>query len=188
MPSQLIRIFSGFNKTLSKYYLKWLFFSLTILEESWHWNYQSTLLVQILQQNTKTMYKICSKLITTTPERREWCRCDIFIVSFEQISHIFLLFLLFTLNKSKQQERPNVCLQNKIASSHTSTSLLISVIFLRKYQWLMREMLFFLKIVPGYFKVAHKFCVLIPTKWIKFKLQLKFCTKWWITFCEIKNQ
>ena len=40
----------------------------------------------------------CSKLTITTPGRRYWCRSGVFIVNFEQISHLLLLFLLLTLN------------------------------------------------------------------------------------------
>ena len=34
-----------------------------------------------------------------TPERRQWRRFDIFIVNFEKIFHIVLVFRLLTLNK-----------------------------------------------------------------------------------------
>ena len=34
-----------------------------------------------------------------TPERRQWRGSGIFIVNFEHISHLFLEFLLLTLNK-----------------------------------------------------------------------------------------
>ena len=34
-----------------------------------------------------------------TPERRHWRRSDVFIVNFEHISHLFLVFALLTLNK-----------------------------------------------------------------------------------------
>ena len=40
----------------------------------------------------------CSKLTIKTPERREWRRSRIFIVNFEHISHLVLVFLLLTLN------------------------------------------------------------------------------------------
>ena len=43
------------------------------------------------------MYEICSKLKTT--ERHHWRRSVVFIVNFEQISHIILVFPLLTLNK-----------------------------------------------------------------------------------------
>ena len=32
-----------------------------------------------------------------TPERRQWRRSTVFIVNFENISHVFLVFLLLTL-------------------------------------------------------------------------------------------
>ena len=44
------------------------------------------------------MCKACSKLTMKTPEESHWRRSGIFIVDFEQISHIFLVFLLLTLN------------------------------------------------------------------------------------------
>ena len=33
-----------------------------------------------------------------TPERRQWRRCGVFIVNFEDISYFVLVFLLLTLN------------------------------------------------------------------------------------------
>ena len=44
---------------------------------------------------TRKRCEICSTLTIKTPE----CCSTIFIVNFEHISHFFLLFLLFTLNK-----------------------------------------------------------------------------------------
>ena len=43
--------------------------------------------------------EICSKLTIKTPERRQWRRSGVFIVNFEHISHLFLVFLFLTLNK-----------------------------------------------------------------------------------------
>ena len=42
---------------------------------------------------------MCSNVIIKTPERRQWRRSGIFIVKFEHISYLFLLFLLLTLRK-----------------------------------------------------------------------------------------
>ena len=42
---------------------------------------------------------MCSKLTINTPERRHWRRSGVFIVNFEHISHLVLVFLLLTLNK-----------------------------------------------------------------------------------------
>ena len=58
-------------------------------------------LFKVNNGNVRTMRKICSKI--KTPERRQWrrqrARSGIFIVNFEQISHIVLVFPLLTLNK-----------------------------------------------------------------------------------------
>ena len=43
--------------------------------------------------------EICSKLIIKTPERRQCRRSDVFIVNFENISHLLLVFLLLTLSR-----------------------------------------------------------------------------------------
>ena len=43
--------------------------------------------------------ELFSKLITKTPERCQWRRSSVFIVNFEHISHLYLVFLLLTLNK-----------------------------------------------------------------------------------------
>ena len=40
------------------------------------------------------MFKFNNK----TPERRQWRHSDVFIVNFEHILHLVLLFLLLTLN------------------------------------------------------------------------------------------
>ena len=39
------------------------------------------------------------KLTIKTPERRQWRPSGVFIVNFEHILHVFLKFLLLTLNK-----------------------------------------------------------------------------------------
>ena len=39
-----------------------------------------------------------SKLTIKTPGRRHWRRSGVFIVNFERISHLVLVFLLLTLN------------------------------------------------------------------------------------------
>ena len=45
------------------------------------------------------MSKTCSSLTTKTPEQHHWRRFGVFIVNFEQILNINLVFPLFTLNK-----------------------------------------------------------------------------------------
>ena len=49
---------------------------------------------KVNNRNTRTMFEICSKLTIKTPERRYWRRSGVFIVNFEHISHVALVFLL----------------------------------------------------------------------------------------------
>ena len=48
--------------------------------------------------NSTAMCEICSKLTIKVPERRQWRRSGIFIVNFEHISNLVLVFLLLNLN------------------------------------------------------------------------------------------
>ena len=49
--------------------------------------------------DTRTRFEICSKLTMKTPERRHWRRSGVFIINFELVSHLVLVFLLLTLNR-----------------------------------------------------------------------------------------
>ena len=53
---------------------------------------------KVNNRNSITRCEICSKLTIKTPERRHWRRSGVFIVNFEHISHLVLVFLLLTLN------------------------------------------------------------------------------------------
>ena len=53
---------------------------------------------KVSNRNTRTRCKICSKLTIKTSERRLWRRSGIFIVNFEHISYLVLVFLLLTLS------------------------------------------------------------------------------------------
>ena len=55
-------------------------------------------LLKVNIRNTRTKCEICSKLIINTPERRHWRCFGVFIVNFEHISHLVLVFLLLILN------------------------------------------------------------------------------------------
>ena len=55
-------------------------------------------LLQVNNRNTRTRCEIYSKLTIKTPERRQWRRSGVFIVNFEYISRLALVFLLLTLN------------------------------------------------------------------------------------------
>ena len=50
-------------------------------------------------RNSRKRCEKCSKLTIKTPERRHWRRSGVFIVNFKHMSHLFLEFLLLTLNK-----------------------------------------------------------------------------------------
>ena len=54
---------------------------------------------KINNKNTRKKCKICSELTMRTPECRQGRHSGIFIVNFEHISHLFLVFLLLTWKK-----------------------------------------------------------------------------------------
>ena len=54
---------------------------------------------KVNNRNTRTRCEICSKLTIKTPERRHWRSSDVFIVNFEHITHLVLVFLLLTLSR-----------------------------------------------------------------------------------------
>ena len=56
-------------------------------------------LFKVNNRNTRTSCEICSKLTINTPKRRQWRRSGVFIVNFEHISHLVLVFLLLTLSR-----------------------------------------------------------------------------------------
>ena len=55
-------------------------------------------LFKVYKRNTRTRCEIRSTLTIKTPERRQWRHSDVFIVNFEHISYLVLVFLLLTLN------------------------------------------------------------------------------------------
>ena len=54
---------------------------------------------KVNKRNIRKNCDICSKLTIKTPERRHWRRFVVFIVNFEHILHLFLVFLLLTLKQ-----------------------------------------------------------------------------------------
>ena len=56
-------------------------------------------LFKVNNRNTRARCIICSKLAIKTPEPRNWRRSGFFIVKFEHISHLVLVFLLLTLRR-----------------------------------------------------------------------------------------
>ena len=53
---------------------------------------------KVNNKNARARREICSKLTIKTPERRHWRRFGVFIVNFEHILHLALVFLLLNLN------------------------------------------------------------------------------------------
>ena len=62
-----------------------------------HGNPAGIYLLKVNNRNTRTSCEICSKLTIKTPERSHWCRSNVFIVNFEYISQVVIVFLLVTL-------------------------------------------------------------------------------------------
>ena len=56
-------------------------------------------LFTVNNRNTKARHETCSKLTIKTPERRHWPRSGVFIVNFEHVSRLLLVFLLLTLSR-----------------------------------------------------------------------------------------
>ena len=54
-------------------------------------------LFKVNNRNTRKRCEICLKLTIEIPERRHRRRSVVFIVNFEHISHVFLVFLLLLL-------------------------------------------------------------------------------------------
>ena len=55
-------------------------------------------LLKVSNRNTRTRCEMCSKLTIKTPEQRQWRPSGVFIINFEYVSHLALVFLLLTLN------------------------------------------------------------------------------------------
>ena len=54
--------------------------------------------LKVNNKNTRKKSEICSEITIKTPKWRHWRRSGSFIVNFEQISYLFLVFLLLTLS------------------------------------------------------------------------------------------
>ena len=56
-------------------------------------------LFKVNSRNNRKACEICSKLTIKTPEPCQWRCFGLFIVNFEHISHLFIVYLFLTLNK-----------------------------------------------------------------------------------------
>ena len=63
-------------------------------------NYPANIyLFKVKNRNTRKRCEVRSKLTIKTPDRLHWRRPDVFIVNFEHILHLFLMFIFLILNK-----------------------------------------------------------------------------------------
>ena len=58
------------------------------------WFLAGIYLFKVKNRNSRTICEICSKLTIKTPERHQWRHSGVFLVNFEHILHLVLLFLL----------------------------------------------------------------------------------------------
>ena len=54
---------------------------------------------KVNNRNTRAKCEVCSKLTIMASEWRQWRRRGVFVVTFEHISQLVLVFLLLTLNR-----------------------------------------------------------------------------------------
>ena len=59
----------------------------------------SNYMFQVNYRTTRTRCEIRPKLTIKTTERRQWRRSGVFIVNFEHISHLVLVFLWLNLSR-----------------------------------------------------------------------------------------
>ena len=89
------------NKSLKKK-LQWIIITISITLIQFIMAYLITFGIYIFtvnNRNTRKRCAVCSKLTIMTPEQRHWRRSGVFIINFEHISHLFLVFLLLTLSR-----------------------------------------------------------------------------------------
>ena len=100
-------------------------------------------LFKVNNGNTRAMCESCSKLKVKTPERRQWSHSGVFIVNFEQISHIVLVFPLLVLNKS-MPARECVCWCCFVALLYFGWTSTLWIWFIRFWE-ILSENIFFQK-------------------------------------------
>ena len=64
------------------------------LLEGYEGNPVDNYLLKVNNRSTSARCEICSKLTIKKPDRRQWRRSGVFIVNFEHILHLVLVFLL----------------------------------------------------------------------------------------------
>ena len=99
LSSEIFNIFEEFLNDFSKIGTSFLGI-LHLATKMWNKNDPANIyLFKVSNRNISERCEICSKLTIKTPECWQWRHSGVFIVNFEYISHLFLVFLLLTLNK-----------------------------------------------------------------------------------------
>ena len=73
-------------------------FKFSLNTDIWHYPSHSYIF-KVNNRNTRTRGEISPKLTIKTPERRHWRHTGVFIVKFEHVSYLFLVFLLLALSR-----------------------------------------------------------------------------------------
>ena len=92
-------IFLFIHSNMSRIFFFWWLGLFYIANNISRQNPANIYLFRFNNRNTRKGSEISSKLTIKTPERRQWRSFGVFIVSFEHISHSFLVFLLGILSK-----------------------------------------------------------------------------------------
>ena len=87
-----------FEETFLDYVSCWIQYGIIFKDKSGETPY-SIFLFKVNNRNNIKKCEVCSKFTIKTPEQRHWHRSGVFIVNFEYILHLFLVFLLLALNK-----------------------------------------------------------------------------------------
>ena len=92
-------------------------------------------LIKVNNGNIKTLFEICSKLTLKAVEQCHWRRSDVFIVNFEQPSHIALVFPLLTLNNWISAEMQYLLIATAIDIRHIFENFLFSKLCEKGMVW-----------------------------------------------------
>ena len=103
-----LTFFMEFQSSNLRFY--WLSFVKSIRTKRTAHNY----LFKVNNEITRTRYESCSKWTTKTLGQRQFSWSDIFIINFEHVSCLVLVFLLLTLNKYLSVGRRSLIFEDTI--------------------------------------------------------------------------
>ena len=84
------------NRKINMVTISFFIFSENFRSKDHYWTFT---FFKINNRNTRKKCEICSKLTIKMPEQHYWWRSGVFIVNFEYISQLFLVFPSLTLSK-----------------------------------------------------------------------------------------